>query len=53
LLIVDIELGLMKDPVVPIGALAFLYLLHTGMPVQIQGPEILIVCVTKVFVSQA
>ena len=36
LLIVDVELRLMKYAVVPIAwSLAFLYLLHTGMPVQI------------------
>ena len=35
LLIVDIELRLMKYAVVSNWSLAFLYLLHTGMPVQI------------------
>ena len=49
LLILDIELRLMKDPVVPIGNWLFCTCYILECLFRLKGPEILIVCVTNCF----
>ena len=49
LLIVDIELGLMKHPVVPIGNWLFCTCYTLECRFRLKGPKILIVCVTNCF----